>query len=118
MLSRANKHITKFNQLVRVYEPAGIDPVERVSSGAEDQLTQRKAETAELREQVTQLTAEDFFEEDRRTEIQDDESLPAPEEVADSHREDMLDRLSAIEDALSETLEANTGLDTGDELEF
>ena len=118
MLPRANKHITKYNQLVEVYEPAGLEPVERVSSGAEDHLEQRKAETAELREQVKQLSAEDFFDDDRRAEIQDEESLPTPGAVADSQREDMLDRLSAIEDALSESLEENTGLDTADELDF
>jgi hypothetical protein len=118
MLPRANTHIKKYNQLVEVYGPAGLEPLELVSSGSEANLEQRKAETAKLRERVQQLTAEDFFDEQRMAEIADTDSLPEPAAVADSQREDMLDRLSNIEDALSESLTEGTGLDTADDLEF
>lgn len=115
MPDRANKHIRKFNQLVAVYEPVGIEPLETVASRDDDTLSSRKSETAALRTAVEELDAAAFFDDERRTEIEETESLPGPAGVADSQRTEMLDRLDAIEAALSEALDRDDLLDTTDE---
>jgi len=118
MPTRSNKHIKKYNQLVEVYELSDLEPMELVDSRETAYLERRTAETAERRERVEGLTAEDFFDERRRTEIRETESLPTPAAVADPQREELLDRLSAIEDALDERIANDTELDTADDLGF
>jgi hypothetical protein len=118
MPTRSNKHIKKYNQLVSVYDPAGLEAIETVTSRADDQLERRKAEIVELREQVEELTSEDFFDDERRAEIQETESLPTLESVADSQREEMVARLDAIEEALSAALADSSTLDAADDLGF
>ena len=116
MLTRCNRHIKKYNQLVAVYEPAGLEAVERVTS--REQVKERKAEIVTLREQVEGLNSADFFDEERRIEIEETESLPTPESVAESQREEMLARLDAIEESLSDSLADSSPLDVADDLEF
>lgn len=118
MPSRSNKHIKKFNQLVEVYEPDGVDPIETVSSRQADDLEDRRSELSEFRSRIEGLGAADFFDEQRETEISETESLPDPEAVARSQREEMLDRLDLIEDALAEAAEGGDVLDTSDELDW
>jgi len=118
MPTRSNKHIRKYNQLVEVYDPSGIEQMETVKSRETSRLEERKEETIERREKVEALTTGDFFDEERQTEMHESETLPAPEEAADSQREDMLDRLDAIEEALTDAIEADETLDSDDELGF
>ncbi|MEF8937748.1 MAG: hypothetical protein V5A32_07315 [Halovenus sp.] len=118
MPTRSNRHIKKYNQLVAVYEPAGLETIETVTSRADEQLEQRKAEIVELREAVEGLTSADFFDEERRTEIQETESLPTPESVAASQREELIARLDAIEESLSAALADSSTLDAADDLDF
>lgn len=118
MPSRSNKHIKKFNQLVEVYEPEGIEQMEMVSSSERETLETRQAELATWKDQVEALGAADFFDDEREAEIRESESLPAPEEVAESQREEMLDRLELIEEALSDAIDGGDVLDTADDLDF
>ena len=118
MPSRSNKHIKKFNQLVEVYEPDGIDPIETVASRETESLENRQAELSDYRSQVAELGAADFFDADRKAEIEETDSMPAPAAVAQSQREEMLDRLDLIEEALEETIEGGDVLDTSDGLDL
>ncbi len=118
MSRRANKHIKKYNQLVEVYDPDGIEPIETVQSRLTDQLERRKVAIDNEIERVETLTADSFFDEKRQTEIRETESLPDPAQVATSQREDLLDRLTEIEEALDAALSEEMGLDTEDGLGF
>lgn len=118
MPSRSNKHIKKFNQLVEVYEPDGIDPLDKVTSQETEYLENRQAELSGYRPQVAELGAADFFDADRKAEISETDSMPDPASVAQSQREEMLDRLDLIEEALEETIENGEVLDTSDGLDL
>lgn len=118
MPSRSNKHIKKFNQLVEVYEPNGIDPMERVASRETESLEIRQAELSDYRSQVVELGAADFFNAERTAEIEETDSLPEPASVAQSQREEMLDRLDLIDEALEEAIEGGEVLDTSDGLDL
>lgn len=115
MPARSNKHIKKFNQLVDVYDPDGVGTVETISTRDEAQLRERRAEIRTLKDHVEELTASEFFSDDERANIEATESLPAPREVAVSHREEMLTRLDEIAAALTEGMEEPT-LDASDDL--
>lgn len=116
MSTRSNKHIRKFNQLVDVYDPDPVEQIDIVSTRDESRLRERRTEINALQEQVRTLTADDFFSAEERTEIADNDGLPGPDSVAESHREDMLDRLESTEAALDEALESTSGLDASDDL--
>ena len=116
MPARSNKHIRKFNQLVDVYDPDSVDQMDVISTRDEERLLERKDELQEIQTQVRALTAEDFFPPAERADIEANESLPAPDDIAQSHREDMLDRLEETESALDEALDATGGLDASDDL--
>ncbi len=118
MPTRANKHIKKFNQLVEVYDPEGVELIETVTSRDTETLETRQTAIAETKTQVESLTADSFFDEQRKTEIRETDSLPDPAGVADSQREEMLDRLTQIEESIAETLSDGPGLDTDDDLGF
>lgn len=118
MLARCNKHIKKFNQLVDVYEPDGIERIELVNSRERDALQGRKEELADRRARVQALGVMEFFDDGREQEIRDSESHPDPSAVAESQRDEMLDRLDSIEGALTETIEGGPGLETGDGLDW
>lgn len=118
MPSRSNKHIKKFNQLVEVYEPDGIEPVEAVTSRETESLENKQSALFECRDRVEALGAADFFDDQRETEIRETDTLPDPETVAESQREEMLDRLDLILDALAEAVEGGDVLDTADELDW
>lgn len=116
MPTRSNRHIKKFNQLVEVYEPAGIEPLETVTSRDDSRLESRKAEIVEYKTAVEKLGPADFFDESRREDVRNAESMPEPAAVADSQRADMLKRLEEIETALAETIADGDVLDTSDDL--
>lgn len=118
MPNRTNRHITKFNQLVEVYDPDEIGPLERIGTRNEKVLQARKTETRELRETVERLSTEDFFDEQRKQEMEENKSHPAPAEAAASQREDMLDRLDEIDRALADAMADHEMLETPDELDF
>ncbi len=118
MPTRSNKHIKKFNQLVEVYDPDGVEPIETVGSREDAVLEQRREELTEHRARVEALGVREFFDEEREREIRDSESHPDPAAVAESQREEMLDRLDSIEDALAEALDGGAVLDTDDTLDW
>lgn len=118
MPNRTNRHIIKFNQLVEVYDPGDIEPVERVETRNEKVLRVRKTEVCNLRETVEQLSTDDFFDEQRKREMEESESHPAPAEAAASQRDDMVDRLEDIEAALADALADGEVLETTGELDF
>lgn len=118
MPTRSNKHIKKYNQLVDVYNPSGIEPLETVSSREEEYLEQRRSETRTVRDRVESLSTADFFDGDEQTAMQDDSSLPDPAEAAQSQRADMIDRLDNIEEALTAELSTEAGIDTADGLGY
>ena len=118
MPTRSNKHIKKFNQLVDVYEPDGVEPLETVQSRDSTALQQRKDALADYRERVEGLGVAAFFDEQRQRELRESESHPDPTEVADSQREEMLDRLDSIEAALEEAIDGGETLDTGESLDW
>jgi len=116
MVSRSNTHIKKFNQLVDVHEPEGVDRLETVTSRETEQLQQRLDEILALQSSVERLTSEELFDERERDQIAAAESMPDPEEAAASTREEMLGRLHSIEDALEDTLAQGETLDASDDL--
>ncbi len=118
MPTLSNKHIKKFNQLVEVYEPDGIEPIEVVESHERAAIEQRQSELAEHRGSVEALGVGEFFEEEREREIRESESHPDPSAVAESQREEMLDRLDSIEHALAEALDGGEVLDTDEQLDW
>jgi hypothetical protein len=118
MPSRSNKHIKKFNQLVEVYDPDGVDQIEAMTSRETEYLERRQSEFAECRSRVEGLEAADFFDDDREAEIDETESLPDPETVAQSQREEMLDRLDLIEEATDDAIDGGDVLDTSDDFEL
>lgn len=118
MLSRSNKHIKKFNQLVEVYEPKGVEPLETVTTRDETSLENRKAEISDRKRAVERLDSTDFFDESRREEIQNTESMPEPSQVASSQKADMLDRLEQIERVLADAIADDGILDTAGDLDF
>lgn len=117
MPTRSNKHIKKFNQLVDVYEPDGVEPLETVHSRDSATLRERKDALADHRERVESLGVTDFLGEQRQRELRESESHPDPEEVAASQREDLLDRLKSIEQALTDAIDSEA-LDTDDGLDW
>lgn len=110
----SNRHITKFNQLVDVYEPAGIEPLETIQSQDASVLQRRRDTLEDYRNRVKAPDVGAFFDEQRQRELRDSESHPAPEEVADSQRDDMLDRLGSVEQALTDAIDGGAALDTDD----
>ncbi|MFT4946443.1 MAG: hypothetical protein ACI8TL_000678 [Natronomonas sp.] len=118
MPSRSNKHIKKFNQLVEVYEPDGIEPIETVTSNETESLQARRAELSGYRPRIEELGPAEFFGDERETEISETESLPDPATVARSQREEMLDRFDLIEEALAETVDDGEVLDTSEDLDW
>lgn len=118
MPNRSNKHIKKFNQLVEVYDPVGVASIEKVSSQKRDYLENRRAELSDYRAQIEALGAAEFFNAERKAEIRDTESLPDPAAVAQSQREEMLDRLDLIEQALTDAIDGGDILDTADDLDL
>lgn len=118
MPTRSNKHIKKFNQLVDVYEPDGVEPLETVQSRDSATLQQRKDALAEYRERVETLGVAEFFDDERQRELRDSERHPDPDEVADSQREEMLDRLESIEAALSDAIDGGEVFDTDEALDW
>jgi hypothetical protein len=118
MPTRSNKHIKKFNQLVEVYEPEGVAQIETISSRETEYLERRRDELSEYRSQIEQLDSADFFDDEREVELRETESLPDPETVAQSQREEMLDRLNLIEEAIDEAIDGGDGLDTNDEFDL
>lgn len=118
MLARCNKHIKKFNQLVEVHDPDGIDKLETISSREREKLRQRLDGTAETRVAVEALTAEEFFDDREQTQIEEAESMPAPSAAATARREELLDRLDHIEDALDDAIDGEEVLDASDDISF
>jgi hypothetical protein len=116
MSARSNKHIKKFNQLVEVHDPDGVEQMATITSREESRLHERLDDIAAVRSTVESLTPEDFFDESERAQIDDAASMNAPAEVAASHREEMLSRLDEIEAALEAALEADITLDASDDL--
>lgn len=113
MPTRSNKHVRKFNQLVDVYEPAGVEHLREVESRDQAQLQARLAGVQATREAVADLDAAAFFSERERADIAASESLPAPAAVAGDQREEMLERLELTERALEAALEELSGLEVG-----
>ncbi|MXR51221.1 hypothetical protein GRX03_06335 [Halovenus sp. WSH3] len=118
MPTRSNKHIKKFNQLVEVYEPDGVEQLEPVRSRERDTLEARRDELSAWRDRIAALEADDFFDEERETEIRESDSLPDPAAVAASQREEMLDRLDLLEESLSDAVDGGDVLDTTDDLDL
>lgn len=118
MLSRSNKHIKKYNQLVEVHDPEGIEQLETVTSRDDSKLRERLEEIRSRRDAVDGLTSEAFFDESERVQIAESDSMPSPAAAADSKREELLARLDEIEVALEDALEAGETLDTSDDLEL
>lgn len=114
MSARGNKHVRKYNQLVEVYDPDGIEELDPIESPDQETLERRKDEIVDVRNRVESLAAAEFFDTERTREIEDDDRLPTPEAVATSQREEMLDRLDEIEDAIADALEHGEELDTED----
>lgn len=111
MSTRSNKHIKKYNQLVEVYDPAGLDAVTEVTSEKSAMLEARHAEVEVLRERADALTVDDFFSEDEQSQMQQSETMPDPEDAAASQRSDLVERLAEIERALSAALAETSALD-------
>jgi lipase chaperone LimK len=115
MESRSNRHIQKFNQLVEVYDPDGVEQVDLVSTREERAVRERRAAIRDLQAQVESLTSEAFFSESERAEMSESEQLPDPDDAADSQRTEMRERLEQTETALTEALSTDS-LDAADDL--
>lgn len=118
MVSRSNKHVKKFNQLVEVHDPDGIEKVEPITTRDPETLRQRRDQIDALRQTVADLPAEALFDEDERAQIADADSMPPLEEVAASKCEEMLARLDEIEAGLDDALSEGETLDASDDLGF
>lgn len=118
MPTPSNKHIKKFNQLVEVYDPDGVEPMELVNSRERETVQQRKDELAEHKARVQTLGVAEFFDDERERELRESDSHPDPSSAAESQREDLLDRLESIEQALTETIEGGAELDTDETLDW
>jgi hypothetical protein len=115
MESRSNRHIQKFNQLVEVYDPDGIEQIDPISTREKTTLRSRRSEIRDLQARVDALTSEAFFSEGKHAEMAESEQLPDPAETARSQRAEMRERLEQTESALTDALAADS-LDAADDL--
>jgi len=118
MVSRSNTHVKKFNQLVEVHDPDGIEQLEPITTRDPETLRQRRDQISALQESVADLPAEALFDEAERAQIADADSMPPLDEVAASKCEEMLNRLDEIEAALDDALADGETLDASDDLSF
>ncbi|WP_436935684.1 hypothetical protein [Halovenus marina] len=115
MESRSNRHIQKFNQLVEVYDPDGIDQIAPISTREKATLRERREEIRDLQDRVDTLTSEAFFSDSERSKMAESDQLPDPVETARSQRSEMRERLEQTESALTDALSTDS-LDAADDL--
>lgn len=118
MPNRSNEHIKKFNQLVEVYGPEGVETIEIISSRETERLEDKRSVIGDREAQVEALGVAEFFDDERETELRESDSMPEPAAVADSQREEMLNRLALIEEALGDAIESGDVLDTSEDLDW
>jgi glycosyltransferase A (GT-A) superfamily protein (DUF2064 family) len=109
MEQKANRHIQKFNQLVTVYGPDGIEQLDEVIERDETSLETLREEARSQLDAVENLAVEDFFSEAELAEIEDRDNVDSPASVARKQREELADRLERIESALTDAIERRVG---------